>query len=57
MINMVSGQENRNGKEIEGMKACLCASGESLKNSKKDTVHGSLIKNSTALMVELLIHC
>ena len=54
---MVSGQENRNGKEIEGMKAYLCASGESLKNSKKDTVRGSVIKNSTALMIELLIHC
>lgn len=54
---MVSEQGNRNGKEIECMKACLCASGESLKNSKKDTVRGSGIKNSTALMIELLIHC
>ena len=49
---MVSGQENRNGKEIEGMKACLCASGESLKNSKKDTIlFNSESKNSAALMV------
>lgn len=54
---MVSGQENRNGKEIFGEIAFLCANGENLKNSKKDTVRGSVIKNSTALMIELLIHC
>lgn len=49
---MISGQENRNGKEIFGEIAFLCANGENLKNSKKDTIlFNSESKNSAALMV------